>query len=128
LNENLKQKAGLIYNIVESVILGMSVGLMVWLANVVVAHGNQLARDEARQEGIDIRLSKLELTGSPALIAHEREDQQRVDDLKDRVAKMETAVLALQSTPGELKAISVSLETLHESQKRIEERLDKMQK
>jgi chromosome segregation ATPase len=126
LNENLKAKAGLVYNVVESVILGMSVGLMVWLSNVVITHGQQLARQETRVESVDTRVNRLEIAGSPALVAHEKEDQARIDDIKLRVDKLEAAVIVLQATPGELKAISVSLETLHESQKRIEERLDKI--
>lgn len=128
MNENLKQKAGLVYNVVESVILAMSVGLMVWLANVVIIHGNMIERVSTKQEGVVNRVDRLESTGSPALQAHEKEDQSRVDDLKIRVDKLEAAVLILQATPGELKAIQVSLDTLHESQKRIEERLDKLAK
>lgn len=128
MNENLKQKAGLVYNVVESVILAMSVGLMVWVSHVVITHGEQLSRQETKQESFDVRVSRLELVGSPTLIAHEKEDQTRVDDLKVRVDKLEAAVLILQGMPGELKVIAVSLDTLHESQKRIEERLDKLQK
>jgi hypothetical protein len=128
LNENLRDKAGLIYNVVESVILAMSVGMMVWLASTVIVQGNLLQRVAVRQENALGRLDTLEVRGSPALMAHEKEDQSRVDDIKIRVDKLEAAVLILQATPGELKAISVSLGTLHESQRRIEERLDKVQK
>jgi hypothetical protein len=126
LNEALKEKAGLVYNVVESVILAMSVGLMVWLSNVVIGHGNDISRISTRQQTVYERVDRLETIGSPSLVAHERSDEQRVTDIKLRVDKLEAAVIVLQGTPGELKAIGVSLQTLHEGQKRIEERLDKV--
>jgi hypothetical protein len=126
LNNELKQKAGLVYNIVESVILAMSVGLMVWLANVVIEHGQKLSSITTQASGVDVRVTRLEVAGSTSLQSHEKEDDQRVSDIKDRLARLESAVIVLQATPGELKAIGVTLSTMHESQKRIEERLDKM--
>lgn len=128
MNENLKQKAGLVYNVVESVILAMSVGLVVWLSQIVIIHGNLLERISTRQDSVILRVDRLEVVGSPALIAHEKSDDARVDDIRARVEKLEAAVMVLQATPGELKAIAVSLQTLHESQLRIEERLNKVQK
>ena len=125
MNDEIKQKAGLIYNVVEAVILGMAVMLNVWNANMVITHGKSIAQQETKSDSMDVRVNRVESSGSPAFLAHEKEDNQRVNDIRNRVEKLETAVLALQATPGELKAIGVSLETLHESQKRIEERLDK---
>ena len=128
LNENLKQKAGLIYNVVESIILAMSVGMMLWIANLVITHGNEITRLTTRDDVVYERLGRLESVGSPTLIAHEKSDDLRVDDIKLRIDKIEAAVIVLQATPGQLKAIEVSLGTLHESQLRIEGRLDKNQK
>ncbi len=106
----------------------MSVGLVVWLSQIVISHGNLLERISTRQDSVILRVDRLEVVGSPALIAHEKSDDSRVDDIRSRVEKLEAAVMVLQATPGELKAIEVSLRTLHESQLRIEERLDKIQK
>lgn len=128
MNENLKQKAGLIYNVVEAVILGMAVLLNVWNSNMVINHESQIAKEETKNAALDVRMTRVETGGSSSLVAHEKEDDQRVGDLKMRVEKLETAVLTLQATPGELKAIGVILQTLHEGQKRIEERLDKVTK
>lgn len=128
MNDNLKQKAGLIYNVVEAVILGMAVLMNVWNSKMVINHESQIAKEETKNAALDVRMTRVETGGSSSLVAHEKEDDQRVSDLKMRVEKLETAVLTLQSTPGELKAIGVSLQTLHEGQKRIEERLDKVTK
>lgn len=128
MNENLKQKAGLVYNVVESVILGMSVGLMVWVTNTVITQGQHIERISVRQDSVVDRVTRLETVGSPSLIAHERADDTRVLDLTLRIEKVEAAIIVLQATPGELKAISVSLQNLREGQQRIEDRLNKTSK
>lgn len=120
MNEETKQKAGLVYNVVESVILAMSVGLMVWLSNVVINHGNTLA-SQGTQIGVNTgRLDKLETGGSPRLSAHEAMDDRRIEGIDKRLEKLESAVIALQSAPGELKAISARLDALQTGQYRIE--------
>ena len=118
----------MIYNVVESVILGMSVGMMLWMSNLVITHGNQISRLTTRDDVVYERIGRLETAGSPTLIAHEKSDDLRVDDMKLRIDKIEAAVIVLQATPGQLKAIEVSLTALHESQQRIESRLDKQVK
>lgn len=125
MNENLRAKAGLIYNVVEAVILAMAVLLNVWNSKMAISHGEKLAADEATTKGIDTRVTSLENTGSKPLVAHEQKDDERVKGLDNRVSKLESAVIVLQAMPGELKAIGVSLQNLTEGQKRIEDRLDK---
>lgn len=122
--EEVRAKAGLVYNVVESVILAMSVGLMVWMCNVVISQGQILASHTTMLIADDKRLSEIESAGSKNLISHVKSDDQRVADITARIDKLETAVLALQSTPGELKANSVRLDSLREGQARIEKLLD----
>jgi hypothetical protein len=109
-----------VYNVVESVILAMSVGLMVWLSNVVIGHGNTLASQGTQIVVNTGRLDKLESVGSPKLTAHEAMDDRRIDGIDKRIEKLENAVIALQSAPGELKAIGARLDGLQSGQTRIE--------
>jgi hypothetical protein len=128
MTNQLRERAGMIYNIVESVILAMSVGLMLWVANIVIQHGNELARQISKQEAVEIRITRIETSGSASSQSHAKDDDTRISSIKDRLTTLEAAVVLLQSTPGELKAIGVKLETMHDSQQRIEERLDKITK
>jgi hypothetical protein len=128
MSETLRAKAGLVYNVVESVILTMSVGLMVWMANVVIAHGNTLAA-QGTQIGINSdRLSRIETVGSSGLMSHVKEDDSRVSALDKRLEKLESAVIILQNTPGELKSITMEIRGLREGQLRIEKALEEHSK
>ena len=121
--ESPRQIANL-FNVVESIILAMSVGLMLWVANLVVEHGKMLASHETSLKQAASRLDSLELKGSPVLSAHMLENNSELTGLRQRVDKIETAVLLLQATPGELKTIGVRLESLHEGQIRLEKAIE----
>lgn len=124
MSEQLRQKAGLVYNVVESVILAMSVGLMVWVSNIVIAHGNTLSSQATSISTNSRRLDTLETFGSRGLGEHERDDNTRIEELKRRMSSVESAVIALQATPGELKSIAVRLDSIREGQSRIEKAMD----
>ena len=120
MKEEMRDKAGLVYNVVEAVILGMSVCLIVWTAKTVIDQGQTLSV-HGNQIGVNTtRLDHLEAHGSSGLAAHEAMDEKRVEALQTRMDKLENAVISLQSTPGELKAITARLEALKEGQLRIE--------
>jgi hypothetical protein len=124
MNEQLREKAGLVYNIVESVILAMSVSLMVWLANVVITHGQVLAAHDTKIVFNTGRLDIIENRGSRSLETHVKEDDARIASHDARLTKLEAAVLLLQSTPGELKAIAIEIRGLRDSQDRIEKAIE----
>jgi hypothetical protein len=124
MNEQLRAKAGLVYNVVESVILAMSVGLMVWACNMIITHGNTLASQGTHIEINTDRLTRIETQGSSGLQSHEKDDNTRISNINNRLEKLELAVIALQATPGELKAISVEIKGLREGQTRIEKALE----
>lgn len=113
-----------LFAVIESVILAMSVGLMLWVANLVVEHGKILASHDTLLKLDNDRLDVLEGRGSPSLIAHVVEEGATLSAIKARLDKMEAAVLVLQTTPGELRAISVRLESIKEAQTRMEKALD----
>jgi len=117
-----------IFNVIESVVLAMSVGLMLWVANLAVEHGKTLASHETSIRASDIRLSELENRGSRNLASHVTQDDQQALAVADRLGKLESAVVLLQTTPGELKAISVRLEGLREGQLRLEKALESVAK
>lgn len=80
-----------IFNVIEAIIVAMSVGLLCWLAAKVVGlaelvsmHGNQIV------------------------------------DIASRVNRLETAVLVAAQTPGKLEAVAVRLDHLMEGQRRFE--------
>ena len=52
------------------------------------------------------------------------QDDVSMTAMSDRLGKLESAVVLLQTTPGELKAISVRLEGLREGQLRLEKALE----
>ena len=73
-----------IFTVVESIILMMSVGLMTWTTNLVILHGNKLARFESQVDNYGLRIDKLEVTQGyfQALtveIRGLREGQQRIE-------------------------------------------------
>lgn len=113
-----------VFGVVESIILAMSVGLMLWVANLVVEHGKILAAHDTMLKVDDSRLDSLEVRGSPSLGAHMVEENSELSAVRARLDKMEAAVLILQTTPGELRAISVRLESIKEAQVRMERALD----
>ena len=115
-----------IYNIVESVILCMSVLLICWTAKVVIAQGNVLASHEAHIETNTTRLDSLEDRGSRSLESHAKLDDNRDINSSERLAKVEAAVIVLQTLPIEVKAIMIKLEGLNEGQLRIEKQLEKI--
>ena len=120
MSNDLKEKAGLIYNIVESVVLAMSVGLMVWLANVVIDHGNSLAAHAVRINGLSTQTETIEQHGSRAVETLSG----RVDSIAKQLDEMKASILALQTAPGELKAINIRLDGLKEGQGRMEKMMD----
>ena len=124
MSEQLRAKAGMVYNVVESVILAMSVGMMVWVCNVVITHGNVLAAHQAHIDTNSGRLTRIETSGSSGLQSHEAQDNQRIGDHNVRLEKLEAAVIILQATPGELKSIATEMRGLREGQLRIEKALE----
>lgn len=124
-NNQRVEKASLnLFSVIESVILAMSVGLMLWVANLVVEHGKILASHDTLLKVDSSRLETLEGRGSPGLVAHVVEENAELTAIRARMDKLETAVVALQATPGELRAISVRLEGIKEAQTRMEKALD----
>lgn len=124
MSEPSKSRAGIIYNVVESVVLLFAVGLTTWTANTVITHGNILASHSAVMDVNTRRLEQFEVSGSRGLGEHEKEDNTRIEELKRRMATVEAAIVALQTTPGELKAISARLDSIREGQGRIEKALE----
>lgn len=113
-----------LFNVVESVVLAMSVGLMLWVANLVVEHGRILSSHETLLKVDDTRIDALENRGSSPLNSHVMQSNSEMSALRARVDKVESAVVALQATPGELRAIGVRLDGIKEAQSRMEKSLD----
>lgn len=111
-------------DIVESVIVLLTVGLMCWVCNVVIGQGRELASLQTMSMAQQERLNRLELKGSSSLAAHVDEDNERITNIKARLDKVEAAVIALQTAPVKLEAISVRLDALKEGQTRIERTLE----
>lgn len=121
MKEETRAKAGLVYNVVESVILAMTVGLNVWLASLVIVHGNVLA-SHGTQIGINTdSIIRFGAAGTPSLATHEKEDKAIAEAHEQRLQKLEQAVISL----SELKGIAIEIRSLHEGQIRIEEALEK---
>jgi hypothetical protein len=119
LKEETRAKAGLVYNVVESVILAMTVGLNVWLASLVIVHGNVLA-SHGTQIGINTdAIIRYGAIGTPGLATHEGEDKAIAKAHEERIQRLEQTVIAF----SELKGIAVEIRGLHEGQLRIEEAL-----
>lgn len=124
MNEQLRAKAGLVYNVVESVILAMSVGLTVTGWKMIIQHESALSAQGAVIGMTSSRITKIEDKGSAGLASHVAEDDKRVLEIDRRLEKLEAAVLVLQQTPGELKSISVRLDGIERGQGRIEKALE----
>lgn len=95
-----------------------------FMLNTLVAHSNSLAVHTSQIAADNARLDRLETKGSASLVAHESQDDQRIAGINGRLDKLETAVIALQTAPGELKAINARLDGIKESLARFEKSLD----
>lgn len=66
-----------------------------------------------RQVDIDSeRITAIERGGSPSMIAHEKKDDERVDDIKRRLNKMEDAVILLTDVKGRLGVIDERIDSI----------------
>lgn len=88
MSDAVRQKAGIVYNVVETVILGMSVALVAWTANKVITLDHDMA-------AVEMRLRQLENYGSPALqasVADVREIKVNMAALKEGQQRIEKAI------------------------------------
>ena len=120
----MTEKSSQIYNVVESVILGMSVLLIAWTAQTVITQGRELSAHEAHITTNTGRLGMLEDRGSRSLETHVKADDEREIATLERVAKLESAMTIMQAISGDLKAVAVKLEVLTEGQRRLEAKLN----
>lgn len=125
MNEHIKENAGVIYNIVISVLLAVSVGLVCWTANKVIEHERELGKLDVRQQDVIAKVDIIETHGSRSLESHIKDDDTRVAEIKERVSKVEAAIISLQTATTELKAVNVRLDNLKEGQARIEQVLNR---
>jgi hypothetical protein len=128
LNENLRSKAGLIYNVVEAVVLAMSIMLVCWTAKTVIEQGKVQSTHTAQIATNTGRLDGLESHGSRGLEAHAGLDNQWHTDNERRLEKLEANMAVLQQSMGKLESMSVRLEGLVEGQSRIERQLEDKKK
>ena len=85
----------------------------------------ELATGQTTQINVNsARLDKIELHGSAGLDSHAKLDDNRDDTTRSRLEKIEIAILALQTAPGELKAIGVRLDGFGDGIRRIEKSLE----
>ena len=114
-----------VYNIVESVILGVIALLVTWTAQTVISQGKLISSHDAALTSSIIRLTSIEDRGSRSLESHSKLDDNRDLNMMDRMVKLETAILNLQTIVGEMKALGVQLDALHAGQIRIEKQISK---
>jgi len=114
-----------VYNIVESVILGVCVLLVTWTAQTVISQGKLISSHDAALTSSIIRLTSIEDRGSRSLESHSKLDDNRDLNMMERMVKLETAILNLQTIVGEMKALGVQLDALHAGQIRIEKQISK---
>lgn len=124
MNDAIKARIGIVYNVVEATILAIAVGLTTWTATSVIEHTRQIAVEQTKTEAVSLRVDKIETKGSSSLEAFEKESQAKDAAVNARLEKLEMAVISLQSAPGELKAIAARLDSLKEGQARIENALE----
>lgn len=120
MSETLKQRAGIVYQVAESVILAISVGLVAWTANTVISQGHIIAAINNQVLTNTGRLDNLENKGSSGLREHEKMDDNRIVEMQKRDDRLEAALNSLMSTPGELKAINIRLDGANKALERIE--------
>lgn len=124
MSDGLKQRAGIVYQVTESVILGISVCLVAWTADKVISQGQAIASLNSHMTMNQTRIDILERNGSAGLQAHEKSDDERVGAMQKRQDRFDATLQQLQSTPGELKAIGARLDSFYDLLSRMERRLD----
>ena len=114
-----------LFNTVGPVLLALGVGFMfLWVASMVVEHGKILATHLGELKSHEARLAVIESGGNRGLASHLTEDAAHEVATGSRLDKLEQALLLLQQTPGELKAIGSRLDGLHDGQVRLEKMLE----
>ena len=106
--------------IVQSIILAMSVGLLVWVAALVVKHGEILAAHSVMLPQLDGRVVTLETRGSSALTSHVASDEAIATSTKGRLDKVESSALLVAALQGDVKIIIVRLDDLRLAVQRLE--------
>lgn len=124
MSDGLKQRAGIVYQVTESVILAISVMLVAWTANKVITQGESISSLSSHMSMNQARIDILERNGSAGLQAHEKSDDERVGAIQKRQDRFDATLQQLQSTPGELKAIGARLDSFYDLLSRMERRLD----
>lgn len=108
-----KTKAGVVREIVETVVLFGACGILAWVTNTVIEQGKFISAHATMLNVNAERILSLETRGSRSLESHEKMDDQRVTDLSKRMDKVEQMMTLLSPLPTKIEYIA-------ESQKRIE--------
>lgn len=117
-----------LFNSVIGALTAICLGLLAYDAKVLVEQGQTIAVLHNQVQSVSGRVDKLEGSGSPNLMSHVKDDDNRIGEIKVRLDKLEAAFMGIASLPGELKAISARLDMLDRGQIRIENSLDEHKK
>ena len=120
MNAETKEKAGLIFNITESVVVAIMVYMTTKIMANQIQHGEELAAHRTQLAISTGRIETIDTKGSRAVESMGSE----ISNINKQMIEMRTAIITLQTAPGELKAMNVRLENLVEGQKRIERQLE----
>ena len=120
-----KSSSSRVYDIVQAVLLAVVGLVMTWTVQTVVAQGRELSAHNSDIKTNSGRLTSLEDRGSRQLGEHVKMDDSRSGSDEERITKLEAAVIALSTIPGDIRFIRLQMETLENGQKRIEKKLEK---
>jgi len=104
-------------NTLQTIISGLSVAGLVWLANTVICHGKNLAEHGVQIQNTSYRLSAIESRGSGALADYAAVANKRLD-------KLEATVQSLQDMRVDVQTILVHIENMRQAQARMEKALE----
>lgn len=113
-----------VWDTILGVLVAISLGLGGWGGSKIVEHEKLMAELGNQMRVNTDRLALIESGGSRALDSHVKVDDQRVNDMRQDIVRLEGAIVQIATMPGEIKAIGIRLDSLKEGQVRIEKAVE----
>lgn len=119
----MQEQQNRITNVVLGILVTISLTLAGWSIKTQVEQGKLISAMQQHELDYSSRIDYLESHGSRQLETHVKDDDTRVQSLKDQVIELKAANVLLSPLPGKIETLNVKIDSLKEGQKRVEDAL-----
>ena len=119
----MQEQQNRITAIVLGILVTISLTLAGWSIKTQVEQGKLIAAMQQHEIDYSGRIDYIEAHGSRQLETHVKDDDTRVQALKDQMNELKAANILLSPLPGKIETLNVKIDSLKEGQKRVEDAL-----